>query len=259
MGTASLIGDKNWANYAVSADLLLEEPGYGRVMGRVSRATLDGDISGYQFYLYDSGKWELRSATKEGVIQSGQVACSLDTWHHLELKFRGDLIAASIDGRKVAEIKDTKHTAGMAGIGNGFNLGQYDNVEIRPIAGLALMAKPLAPAPSVPPKPELFVPTPLDQSVRLTWSTVDGATGYKVRMGNKKGEYRPAVDVGALTSYKVTTLTNGQTYYFVVSAYNSKGESQLSNEMSTTPEQSLRVRLKSRGTGFWTIGWSPCR
>jgi hypothetical protein len=35
----------------------------------------------------------------------------------------------------------------------------------------------------------------------------------------------------------VLLLTNGQTYYFVVTAYNSKGESQISNEMSAVPER----------------------
>jgi hypothetical protein len=30
---------------------------------------------------------------------------------------------------------------------------------------------------------------------------------------------------------------NGQTYYFVVNAGNSKGESQISNEMSAVPER----------------------
>jgi hypothetical protein len=237
LGTASLIGDKRWANYAVSADVLFEEPGYGRVMGRVSRATLDGDISGYQLYFYDNGKWELRSATKDGILDSGQVTCSLNTWHHLELKFRDDLISAAIDGRMVAGIKDTKYAAGMAGIGNGFNIGQYDDFEVRPLAGSTLVTRPLPPAQSAPPKPELFVPTPLDQSVRLTWTTVEGATGYRVWIGNRKGEYQPAVDVGALASYKVTTLTNGQIYYFVVSAYDSKGEGPISNEMSATPER----------------------
>jgi uncharacterized spore protein YtfJ len=38
------------------------------------------------------------------------------------------------------------------------------------------------------------------------------------------------------TSYTDTGLTNGQTYYYHVSAVNGNGEGSLSNEISATPE-----------------------
>ena len=81
-----------------------------------------------------------------------------------------------------------------------------------------------------------FGPVPLNQSVRLTWTPVEGATGYKVRIGTQKGEYRSTFDAGALTAYKVTTLTNETTYYFAVVAYNEHGESKPSNERASVPE-----------------------
>ena len=73
LGTASIIGDKRWNNYQVESDFYLEEPGYARVMGRVSRATLDGAILGYQLYLHSTGKWELRTSTKGGRTGIGQL------------------------------------------------------------------------------------------------------------------------------------------------------------------------------------------
>jgi O-glycosyl hydrolase len=238
LGTASIIGDKAWRNYSVSADLLLETPGYGRVMGRVSRATLDGQITGYQLYLYDSGHWELRTSTQGGVIASGQVRCSLNTWHHLELSFLNETIAASIDHRMVASLRDTQFAVGMAGIGNAWNNGQYDNFEIQPVAEdvpIISVPKPV-PVSGPPPTPTLFVPTPLNQSVRLSWSPVDGATRYQVRYGTREGEYRSQVDAGTLTAYKITTLTNGTAYYFVVVAVNAAGESKPSNVARAVPE-----------------------
>lgn len=237
LGTASIIGDKNWNNYTVSADLYLEEPGYGRVMGRVSRATLDGEISGYQLYVYETGRWGLRTSTKEGVIASGSSGVRLNQWHTLALTFHDDRIFAAIDGQTIADVRDSKYFRGMAGFGNNYNYGQYDKFEIRPLGdGVPVFAPPRPSTVTAPPAPpDLFVPTPLDSSVRLTWSEVEGATGYKLRMGTAKGDYRTTIDAGALTSYKVWTLTNGQPYYFVVVAYNAHGESKPSGEMSAVP------------------------
>lgn len=131
LGTASVLGEKTWRNYAVAADVLLEEPGYGRVMGRVSRVDEEGHIQGYQLYVREDGRWELCHATADGVMAAGQVPFSLNTWHRLELNFHEDTVVATIDGRKVAELKDTRYRIGMAGFGNGFNRGQYDNFEIK--------------------------------------------------------------------------------------------------------------------------------
>ena len=86
----------------------------------------------------------------------------------------------------------------MAGIGNAWNYGQYDNFEIRPVArGVPVISTPeLAPVTGPPAAPALFVPTPLNQSVRLSWSPVKGATSYRIRYGTQKGEYRSQVDAG---------------------------------------------------------------
>ena len=237
LGTASILGDKKWSNYSVAADVLLEEPGYTRVMGRVSRVTLDGQIAGYQLYVYETGKWELRTATKDGVLASGKVPFSLRTWHRIELAFRDDRIEAIIDGSRVAKVKDTQYTHGMAGLGNGYNRGQYDNFEVRSLGGRLPVFAPEYPSTvmSIPGSPLLLPPTPLNQGVLLAWSRVDGATGYKLHIGSEKGKYHSTIDAGALTSYHAWTLTNGKTYYFVVDSYNDKGASKPSNEVSAMP------------------------
>ena len=41
-----------------------------------------------------------------------------------------------------------------------------------------------------------------EPAVRLTWTPVERATGYKVRIGTQKGEYRSTFDAGVLTAYK---------------------------------------------------------
>lgn len=94
-------------------------------------------------------------------------------------------------------------------------------------------ATPQPPAPSAP---VLNSAVPGDQTATLTWQSVGGATGYKVRFGTSTGTYGSPVDVSNVTSYQVTGLTNGTTYYFVVSAYNGGGDSSVSNELNAMPQ-----------------------
>ena len=69
----------------------------------------------------------------------------------------------------------------------------------------------------------------------LTWSpdTSTNLAGYKVYVGTSSRVYSSAVNVGNVTTYAVTNLGIGTTYYFAVSAFNSSGiESGFSNEVS---------------------------
>jgi hypothetical protein len=73
--------------------------------------------------------------------------------------------------------------------------------------------------------------------VTLLWdpNTDPGLAGYKLYWGAASGVYDHMIDVGNATSYTVTGLQPGGTYYFVVTAYNTSGtESGYSNEVSFT-------------------------
>ncbi|WNR45243.1 fibronectin type III domain-containing protein [Paenibacillus roseipurpureus] len=87
--------------------------------------------------------------------------------------------------------------------------------------------------------PSLNNPTTSDAQVGLSWSAVSGATGYKVKYGTASGSYSTTVSVGNVTSYTVSSLTNGTTYYFVVTATNSTVESAYSNEKNAVPNVGL--------------------
>jgi fibronectin type 3 domain-containing protein len=72
--------------------------------------------------------------------------------------------------------------------------------------------------------------------VSLNWNASTGATSYSVkRAGTSGGPYAAIATAIALTSYTDNTVVNGTTYYYVVSAVNSAGESADSNEASATP------------------------
>lgn len=94
---------------------------------------------------------------------------------------------------------------------------------------------PPTPPPSTPPPTP---PSPTTGSAILTW-TADAApdlAGYKVYVGTQSGLYTlpgSPFTIGLVTSYTITNLPSGQTYFFALSAYDNAGnESPLSNEVS---------------------------
>ncbi len=78
----------------------------------------------------------------------------------------------------------------------------------------------------------------LTGQAKLAWDPPDistDVTGYMIHYGTASGTYSQAMDVGNTTSYTVSNLIDGQTYYFAVTAYNAVGyESVYSNEVSIT-------------------------
>ena len=89
-----------------------------------------------------------------------------------------------------------------------------------------------------------FAVTPAQaQQVQLTWDAplqtngtpVPNLAGYKLYYGSQSGQYPTMIPVGMKTTYTVTNLSAGRTYYFAAKAYNSTGmESAFSNEVSVT-------------------------
>jgi len=75
-------------------------------------------------------------------------------------------------------------------------------------------------------------------AVYLTWQAAGGATSYTVSRGTVSGGPYPKVGTvtsPAPTSFKDTGLTNGTTYYYVVSGTNSAGTSPNSAPLAATP------------------------
>ncbi|TLX93313.1 MAG: hypothetical protein E6K91_08785, partial [Thaumarchaeota archaeon] len=95
---------------------------------------------------------------------------------------------------------------------------------------------------TVPSAPQNLVATAGNAQVGLTWnapSSNGGATitGYNVYRGTaSNGEGPTPIAIVGTTSYTNTGVTNGQTYFYKVTAINSVGESLSSNEASATPQ-----------------------
>jgi hypothetical protein len=82
-----------------------------------------------------------------------------------------------------------------------------------------------------------FVPGAQAGEVTLAWdaNSESDLAGYKVYVGLKSLSYDQVIDVGNHTSWVVSELEEGRTYYFAVTAYNASNlESDFSNEVTTT-------------------------
>lgn len=88
---------------------------------------------------------------------------------------------------------------------------------------------------ATPSVPTGLIATAGNGQVSLNWSASSGATSYKVKRSTISGA--SYVQIGSSTSTSLTDSTsiNGTTYYYVVSAVNSNGESATSAQASATP------------------------
>jgi hypothetical protein len=99
---------------------------------------------------------------------------------------------------------------------------------------------------SPPSAPTGLAATAGDTQVSLTWNAVSGATSYAVKRSTTSGgPYTTVAPSVATTSHTDTGLSNGTTYYYVVTASNAYGESGNSNQASATPVSPSGVLLAS--------------
>ncbi|WP_371364822.1 hypothetical protein SRRS_53740 [Sporomusa rhizae] len=90
--------------------------------------------------------------------------------------------------------------------------------------------------PSPVPVPTNLTVTAGDAKVTLNWNAVTGVTGYNVKRATTAGgPYTTIASNVSGTSYVDSAITNGTTYYYVVTAITANGESGNSNKASATP------------------------
>ncbi|WP_349254165.1 fibronectin type III domain-containing protein [Paenibacillus sp. RC67] len=103
--------------------------------------------------------------------------------------------------------------------------------------------------------------TGADTKVNVSWSAVNGANSYSVKRSTD-GQSFTTVAAGVTgTSYTDTGLTNGTTYYYVVTAVNPQGESGNSAIVSAAPAQMVVGSPVITKSGGWFetayVEWAP--
>lgn len=104
----------------VKSKVLLEQPGYVELLGRVSGGG-QNEVPGYHLCLSDAGHWVLYyrfPKRKKHVICNTELASGdldgakgMGRWHELSLGFMGNKISAFIDGHAVVKNLTDKHDA----------------------------------------------------------------------------------------------------------------------------------------------------
>ncbi|RLF72932.1 MAG: hypothetical protein DRN55_05090, partial [Thermoplasmata archaeon] len=115
----------------------------------------------------------------------------------------------------------------------------------------------------VPSAPRNLVASGGDGYVVLTWEAPadDGGspiTGYKIYRGTSSGNETLLATVGNVLTYNDTGLTNGQRYYYRVSAVNGIGEGGLSEEVSALPQgvpSAPQNLVAMGGDGYVVLTW----
>ena len=122
----------------------------------------------------------------------------------------------------------------------------------------------------VPSAPQNLVARAGDGYVNLTWEAPDDngglpIVGYKIYRGTSPGNETFLTMVGSETTYyNNTRLTNGQRYYYRVSAMNGVGEGELSEEVSALPQtveipqtvpSAPRNLVARAGDGYVVLTW----
>jgi hypothetical protein len=104
------------------------------------------------------------------------------------------------------------------------------NKDVSPSAGPTPEASDANPS-----SPTGLVATSGNAQASLTWAASSSATGYDVKRSSTSGGPYTSIATPTSNAYVDATAANGTTYYYVVSAVNSRGTSPVSAQVSATP------------------------
>jgi len=143
------------------------------------------------------------------------------------------------------------------------------NIEGESTVSDEVSATPVDSTTSNPPSaPTGVLATAGDGQVTISWSAVSGAITYNIYW-NTTGSVTASDSaiISAPSPYVHTSLANGTTYSYAVTAINNDGESGLSTEVSATPQAAQTPPgtppsaptgvLATAGDGQVTVSWSP--
>ncbi len=96
-------------------------------------------------------------------------------------------------------------------------------------------------------------------SLTLSWdaSTSSKVGGYKIYYGTSSKNYTKIVDAGNVTSFDVTNLTEGTTYYFAVKTYNTTETSESAFSSEVFGKVPVSTTLSANFTANKTSGIAP--
>src|SRR5205814_188782 len=141
----------------------------------------------------------------------------------------------------VGAVTSYTDTAVTNGVTYYYQVSAVNNVGEGPRSNEASATPSAAPPPPSPPSaPQNLAATGGNAQVTLTWQAPASnggspITNYKINRGTSSNGETLLATIGNVLTYTDTSVTNGVTYYYQVSAVNGAGEGPRSNEASATP------------------------
>jgi fibronectin type 3 domain-containing protein len=204
------------------------------------------------------------TSTAEELINSS-VATPANTWVHVALVLNGSTGTLYLNGTQVGQNTAMTLNPSSLGVTTANYLGKsqfsdpYLNASLDDFriysramsaSEIALFASPLA-------APQNVLATANPLAISLSWSSVANASGYTVKSSPaSEGPFSTLVSNLATTSYVNTGLAFGLTRYYIITAWNSAGESEGSATVSATASSPPIQDSEKQAPGFSMQGTS---
>ncbi len=202
-------------------------------------------------------RFAIRTAAVTEQVIDGTAALPTGGWHHVAVTLDGATGTLYVDGTQVGQNTGmTLNPSSLGATGNNYiGKSQFSDpylngaVDDFQIFGQALTAQQIAALAAPPTAPTPVTASPDDASVSLSWGAVSGAVSYNVKRSLASGGPYAFVANTTATNFTDNGLSNGTTYYYVVTALNTVTESLSSTEADATPLAALQQwRLTNFGT-----------
>src|SRR5262245_26658085 len=221
-------GSSTWTNISVQARVKpIAFKGADRYVGVMTRVVTSNH---YYFLGLQNGNRLLlgkRAGSSPITLATKSFTFSTGVFYTLRIDAQGSTLSAYVNGALQLTATDSEFTSGIIGGATYFASASFDDFLVTSIG---------AGGGTPPPAPTGLAATAGNAQVSLTWNASSGATSYNVKRSTTSGGPYTTIGAGVTaTSFTNTGLTNGTTYFFVVSAVNAAGESANSNQASATP------------------------
>jgi kumamolisin len=194
------------------------------------------------YSVYYTGKWEIYGGTSCAAplwaAFTGLVNQSRVTAGSSPLGFANPPIYAAATSTNysslfhdIADGSTNLYYPAVTGYDDATGWGSFNGANL--LANLSGSTSVPAGAPSAPTG---LKATASSTKVNVTWAASAGAVNYNIYRGTTSGGETISQKGVPEPSYTASSLTNGTTYYFQVTAVNASGESARSSEISATPE-----------------------
>ncbi|BCU79546.1 LamG-like jellyroll fold domain-containing protein [Luteolibacter sp. LG18] len=200
----------------------------------------------------------------------GTAALPTGIWTHVAVTLSGSTGTLYVNGSPVGTNANmTLKPSSLGSTGNNYiGKSQYNDpylsgaVDDFQIFGQALTGQQIAALANPPTAPASLTAGALDTRSSLSWSAAAGASSYNIKRAPVSGGPYVFVANTTVTNFTDTSLTNGTTYYYAVTAVASLLESADSAETSATPLSALQQWRQANfgsitGTGNAADGADP--